>query len=105
MDATSLPKREAELFRSLCEHYEKQAWAKAIKTADEILRTQPNNPETLAMKGITIYSAPPREGGDKERGLSLIKLSLVKSTFKSMICLYPQPPQPPPLPQARFIAM
>ena len=89
MSVASLPKREAELFRSLCDHYEKQAWSKALKTADQILKTHPNNPETLAMKGITIYSAPPREGGDKEKGFQMIKTALLKSGFKSMICLLP----------------
>ena len=84
----NLPKREADLFRVLCDHYEKQAWAKAFKTAEDILHTQPNNPETLTMKGLTMYSAPPREGGDKEKGLQLIKEGLLKSGFKSMICLF-----------------
>ena len=84
----NLPKREADLFRVLCDHYEKQAWAKAFKTAEDILHTQPNNPETLAMKGLTMCSAPIRDGGDKEKGLQLIKEGLLKSGFKSMICLF-----------------
>lgn len=84
----NLPKREADLFRVMCDHYEKQAWAKAFKTAEDILHTQPNNPETIAMKGLTMYSAPPRDGGDKEKGIQLIKEGLLKSGFKSMICLF-----------------
>lgn len=49
-----LPKKEADLFRSVVKHYETKQYKKAIKQADAILKRFPNHGETLAMKGLTL---------------------------------------------------
>jgi N-alpha-acetyltransferase 15/16, NatA auxiliary subunit len=49
-----LPKKEADLFRSVVKHYETKQYKKAIKQADAILRKFPSHGETLAMKGLTL---------------------------------------------------
>jgi hypothetical protein len=49
-----LPKREADLFRSVVRQYESKQYKKAMKTADLVLKRFPNHGETLAMKGLII---------------------------------------------------
>jgi N-alpha-acetyltransferase 15/16, NatA auxiliary subunit len=49
-----LPKKEADLFKSVVKHYEQKQYKKAIKQADTILKKFPKHGETLAMKGLTL---------------------------------------------------
>lgn len=67
----SLPKKEADLFRSVVKHYEMKQYKKAIKQADAILKRFPNHGETLAMKGLTLnYMSKKEEAHDlAKRGL------------------------------------
>ena len=49
-----LPKKEADLFKSVVKNYESKQYKKATKQADSILKKFPNHGETLAMKGLTL---------------------------------------------------
>lgn len=79
---------ERDRFRTLCDHFEKKEWKKAYKTANDILAVVPDQPDTLSVLGITYYNAPESEGGDKAKGLELIRKGLLKSRLSSYICWY-----------------
>ena len=49
-----LPKKEADLFKSVVKFYESKQYKKGIKAADNILKKFPNHGETLCMKGLTL---------------------------------------------------
>jgi len=51
---TTLPKREADLFRDVVKYYESKQFKRGLKAADMILKKFPDNGETLAMKGLTL---------------------------------------------------
>ena len=50
----NLPKKEADLFKSVVKFYESKQYKKGIKAADNILKKFPNHGETLCMKGLTL---------------------------------------------------
>jgi predicted Zn-dependent protease len=75
-----LPKKEAELFRSLISCYETKQYQKGIKLADTILKKHPNNGETQAMKGIIMNSI-----NKKEEAYELVKLG-VRNDVRSHVC-------------------
>lgn len=56
-----LPKKEADLFKSVVKHYEVKQYKKAVKQADSILKKFPNHGETLAMKGLTLNCMSKRD--------------------------------------------
>ncbi|MCK9356751.1 MAG: hypothetical protein M0R22_06355 [Dehalococcoidia bacterium] len=70
----------------MCEHYEKRGFKKALVSSTKILEGFPNHADTLAMRGLTMYSAPQDEGGDKVEGVALIKRALAESRLSSFIC-------------------
>lgn len=75
-----MPKKEADLFRSLVECYEQKNYKKGLKTADTILKKFPNSGETQAMKGIILNSM-----GKKEEAYELVKAG-VKNDLRSHVC-------------------
>lgn len=75
-----LPKKEAELFRTLVSCYEGKQYNKGVKIADTILKKFPNNGETQAMKGIIVNSL-----GRKEEAYELVKAG-VRNDVRSHIC-------------------
>lgn len=79
---------EQDRFRTLCDQFDKKEWKKAFKTANDLLRAVPDQPDTLSVLGIIYYNAPPDEGGDKTKALEYIRTGLLKSRFASHICWY-----------------
>jgi tetratricopeptide (TPR) repeat protein len=75
-----LARKEAELFKALVTSYETKQYKKGIKTADTILKKNPNHGETLAMKGIILNAQ-----GKKHDALELIKLGL-RNDVRSHVC-------------------
>eukprot|EP01105_Mastigella_eilhardi_P025141 TRINITY_DN6730_c0_g1_i1.p1 TRINITY_DN6730_c0_g1~~TRINITY_DN6730_c0_g1_i1.p1 ORF type:complete len:863 (+),score=286.74 TRINITY_DN6730_c0_g1_i1:81-2591(+) len=69
-----LPRREQELFKSICKHYENKAHKKGLKIADQILKVFPENGETLCMKGMLLYSLEPED--NKAAAEDMIKKGL-----------------------------
>ena len=49
-----LPRKEADLFKSIVKFYETKQYKKGLKAADGILRKFPNHGETLAMRGLVL---------------------------------------------------
>jgi len=80
-----LSKKDAESFRLMCDCYDKGQHVKALKHADDILRSSPDNGDTLAMKGLILSQAPLREGGNKAEGERLLKLGLIKAGMKTFV--------------------
>lgn len=68
----SLPKREADLFKSVVKQYEQKQYKKALKNADAILKKHPNHGETLAMKGLVLQNM-----GKGEEAHTLVKQGLM----------------------------
>ena len=66
-----LPKKEADLFRSLVKQHEMKQYKKAVRQANTILKKFPNHGETLAMKGLTLSYMSKREEAHE-----LVKLGL-----------------------------
>mmetsp|Transcript_20010 Transcript_20010/g.29024 ORF Transcript_20010/g.29024 Transcript_20010/m.29024 type:complete len:901 (+) Transcript_20010:308-3010(+) len=75
-----LPKKEADLFKSVVKHYECKQYKKVIKSADTILKRFPNHGETLCMKGLTLNSMSKREEAH-----ALVKQGLMKD-MRSHVC-------------------
>lgn len=75
-----LPKKEADLFRSVVKHYEMKQYKKAVKQADTILKKFPNHGETLAMKGLTLNYMSKRDEAHE-----LVKEGL-KNDMRSHVC-------------------
>lgn len=75
-----LPKKEAELFKTIVKSYESKQYKKGIKTAETILKKFPTNGETLAMKGLILNSI-----GKKEDAHENVKLGL-RYNVRSHIC-------------------
>ena len=66
-----LPKKEADLFKSVIKFYETKLYKKGIKTAESILKKFPNHGETLAMKGLLLNCM-----GRRDEAHELVKLGL-----------------------------
>jgi len=75
-----LPKKEADLFKSLVKHYELKLYKKGIKAADTILRKFPNHGETLAMKGLTLNCT-----GKRDDAYDFVKRGL-RNDMRSHVC-------------------
>lgn len=75
-----LPKKEADLFRSLVKQHEMKQYKKAIRHANTILKKYPNHGETLAMKGLTLSYMSKREEAHE-----LVKLGL-RNDLRSHVC-------------------
>lgn len=78
--ATSLPTKEANLFKTVVRSYETKQYKKGLKAADSILKKFPDHGETLAMKGL-IFNCMDR----KEDAHDLVRQGL-KNNLKSHVC-------------------
>lgn len=77
---STLPSKEATLFRSVVKFYESRQYKKGIKAADAILKKFPNHGETLAMKGLTLNCL-----NKKEEAYEYVRRGL-KNDLKSHVC-------------------
>ena len=50
----NLPRKEADLFKSIVKFYETKQYKKGLKASDAVLRKFPNHGETLAMRGLVL---------------------------------------------------
>lgn len=75
-----LPKKEAEIFRTVVSCYETKQYKKGVKAADSILKKFPNSGETQAMKGLLLNCM-----GQKEEAYELVKLGL-RNDVRSHVC-------------------
>jgi peptide alpha-N-acetyltransferase len=67
-----LPKKEADLFKSVVKFYESKQYKKGLKASDAILKKFPNHGETLCMKGL-IFNCTDK----KEEAHALVKKGLM----------------------------
>ncbi|KAL4933887.1 peptide alpha-N-acetyltransferase complex A subunit NAT1 [Aspergillus undulatus] len=75
-----LSSKDASLFRQVVRHYENKQYKKGIKTAEQILRKNPNHGDTLAMKALIMSNQ-----GEQQEAFALAKEAL-KNDMKSHIC-------------------
>ncbi|KAE8361178.1 NMDA receptor-regulated protein 1-domain-containing protein [Aspergillus caelatus] len=75
-----LSSKDASLFRQVVRHYENKQHKKGIKTAEQILRKNPNHGDTLAMKALITSNL-----GQQEEAFAMAKEAL-KNDMKSHIC-------------------
>ncbi|PWY80599.1 N-terminal acetyltransferase catalytic subunit Nat1 [Aspergillus heteromorphus CBS 117.55] len=75
-----LSSKDASLFRQVVRHYENKQHKKGIKTAEQILKKNPNHGDTLAMKALIMSNM-----GQQEEAFVLAKEAL-KNDMKSHIC-------------------
>nr|GEV96903.1 N-terminal acetyltransferase A complex auxiliary subunit NAA15-like isoform X2 [Tanacetum cinerariifolium] len=80
MGASSLPAKEANLFKLIVKSYETKQYKKGLKAADTILKKFPNHGETLSMKGLTLNCMD-----RKQEAYELVRLGL-KNDLKSHVC-------------------
>lgn len=77
---TSLPPKEANLFKLIAKSYETKQYKKGLKAADQILKKFPEHGETLAMKGLTLNCMD-----SKTEAYELVRKGL-KNDLKSHVC-------------------
>jgi peptide alpha-N-acetyltransferase len=77
---TSLPPKEANLFKLIVKSYETKQYKKGLKAADAILKKFPNHGETLSMKGLTLNCMD-----RKPEAYDLVRLGL-KNDLQSHVC-------------------
>lgn len=77
---TSLPPKEANLFKLIAKSYETKQYKKGLKAADQILKKFPEHGETLAMKGLTLNCMD-----CKTEAYELVRKGL-KNDLKSHVC-------------------
>ncbi|KAG1346243.1 N-terminal acetyltransferase A complex auxiliary subunit NAA15 [Cocos nucifera] len=77
---SSLPPKEANLFKVIVKSYETKQYKKGLKAADAILRKFPEHGETLSMKGL-ILNCMDR----KSEAYELVRRGL-KNDLKSHVC-------------------
>eukprot|EP00752_Nemacystus_decipiens_P006712 g6035.t1 len=75
-----LPKREADLFKSILKLYERKDYKKGLKAAEAILKKFPTHGETLAMKGLTLNAL-----GKKEEAHDHVRRGL-REDLRSHVC-------------------
>ncbi|KAI9815875.1 MAG: hypothetical protein M1832_005185 [Thelocarpon impressellum] len=75
-----LGSKDASLFRQVIRNYDSKQYKKGLKTADQILRKNPNHGETLAMKALIINSQ-----GRSEEAFAMAKEAL-RFDMKSHVC-------------------
>ncbi|CAM9272162.1 unnamed protein product [Phaeothamnion confervicola] len=82
LNKQALPKKEADLFRSLAKFYELKQYKRGIKAADAILKKVADHGETLAMKGLILNCM----GADrKEEAHDLVRRGL-RADIGSHVC-------------------
>ncbi|CAK9185644.1 unnamed protein product [Ilex paraguariensis] len=77
---TSLPSKEANLFKLIVKSYETKQYKKGLKAADAVLKKFPDHGETLSMKGLTLNCLD-----RKSEAYELVRLGL-KNDLKSHVC-------------------
>lgn len=76
----ALPKKEAEIFRTLVKFCETKQYKKGIKSAETILKKIPNHGETQAMKALCLLNT-----GEKLEAYEYIKKG-IRNDIRSYIC-------------------
>ncbi|TIA78927.1 hypothetical protein E3P92_03618 [Wallemia ichthyophaga] len=66
--SSQLGNKEISLFRQLLQLHDERQYKKGVKTADSILKKNPEHGETLAMKGLILYNM-----GEKDNGLEYVR--------------------------------
>ncbi|XP_010254211.1 PREDICTED: N-alpha-acetyltransferase 16, NatA auxiliary subunit-like isoform X1 [Nelumbo nucifera] len=77
---SSLPPKEANLFKLIVKSYETKQYKKGLKAADAILKKFPDHGETLSMKGLTLNCMD-----RKAEAYELVRRGL-KNDLKSHVC-------------------
>ncbi|KAL3676814.1 hypothetical protein R1sor_026762 [Riccia sorocarpa] len=77
---TSLPPKEANLFKVIVKSYETKQYKKGLKASDNILKKFPDHGETLAMRGLTLNCMD-----RKAEAYELVRRG-VKNDLKSHVC-------------------
>ncbi|XP_074583808.1 N-terminal acetyltransferase A complex auxiliary subunit NAA15 [Curcuma longa] len=77
---SSLPSKEANLFKVIVKSYETKQYKKGLKAADTILKKFPEHGETLSMKGLTLNCMD-----RKTEAYDLVRRGL-KNDLKSHVC-------------------
>ncbi|CAO2179205.1 unnamed protein product [Urochloa humidicola] len=77
---SSLPPKEANLFKIIVKSYETKQYKKGLKAADSILKKFPEHGETLSMKGLTLNCMD-----RKSEAYELVRRGL-KNDLKSHVC-------------------
>ncbi|XP_039124680.1 N-terminal acetyltransferase A complex auxiliary subunit NAA15 [Dioscorea cayenensis subsp. rotundata] len=77
---SSLPPKEANLFKVIVKSYETKQYKKGLKAADAILKKFPDHGETLSMKGLTLNCMD-----RKSEAYELVRRGL-KNDLKSHVC-------------------
>ncbi|KAL2608858.1 hypothetical protein R1flu_027431 [Riccia fluitans] len=77
---TSLPPKEANLFKVIVKSYETKQYKKGLKASDNILKKFPEHGETLAMRGLTLNCMD-----RKAEAYELVRRG-VKNDLKSHVC-------------------
>ncbi|KAI0487862.1 hypothetical protein KFK09_027685 [Dendrobium nobile] len=77
---SSLPPKEANLFKVIVKSYETKQYKKGLKAADAILKKFPEHGETLSMKGLTLNCLD-----RKSEAYELVRRGL-KNDLKSHVC-------------------
>ncbi|KAI4331230.1 hypothetical protein MLD38_029435 [Melastoma candidum] len=77
---SSLPPKEANLFKLIVKSYETKQYKKGLKAADSILKKFPEHGETLSMKGLTLNCMD-----RKTEAYELVRQGL-KNDLKSHVC-------------------
>ncbi|CAM0881720.1 unnamed protein product [Alopecurus aequalis] len=77
---SSLPPKEANLFKVIVKSYETKQYKKGLKAADSILKKFPDHGETLSMKGLTLNCMD-----RKSEAYELVRRGL-KNDLKSHVC-------------------
>ncbi|CAL9113079.1 unnamed protein product [Musa textilis] len=77
---SSLPPKEANLFKVIVKSYETKQYKKGLKAADAILKKFPEHGETLSMKGLTLNCMD-----RKSEAYELVRRGL-KNDLKSHVC-------------------
>ncbi|XP_073006647.1 N-terminal acetyltransferase A complex auxiliary subunit NAA15 [Typha latifolia] len=77
---SSLPTKEANLFKVIVKSYETKQYKKGLKAADAILKKFPEHGETLSMKGLTLNCMD-----RKSEAYELVRRGL-KNDLKSHVC-------------------
>eukprot|EP00850_Spirogloea_muscicola_P006280 SM000029S10575 [mRNA] locus=s29:885212:893102:- [translate_table: standard] len=77
---SSLPPKEANLFKLIVKAYESKQYKKGLKASDAILKRFPDHGETLAMRGLTLNCH-----NRKAEAYELVRRGL-KNDLKSHVC-------------------
>lgn len=85
--ASTLPAKEAALFKQIAKFYDARQHKKALKAADAVLKKFPDHGETLSMKALVMSQMPGFDGPRKEEAMELAKKGL-RNDLKSSVCKY-----------------